>query len=59
MAVDAWIEEPLGECDRAASLSGQGLEMKESDSAEIVPIKSCRIEGALQLQLYVERPKPA
>jgi hypothetical protein len=56
MAVDAWVEEQQG-----ALLSDQGLEMKKSDTnsdtgAEIVPIKSCRIEGALQLQLYVERP---
>ena len=53
MAVDAWIEEQ-------APLAQHGLEMKErTDDAgggEIVPIKSCKIEGALQLQVYIERP---
>jgi hypothetical protein len=58
MAVDAWIKEQQGE---GSLLSDQGLEMKASDNssgAEIVPIKSCKIEGALQLQLYIERKKP-
>ena len=58
MAVDAWIEEQQGE---GSLLSDQGLEMRASDKssggAEIVPIKSCRIEGALKLQLYIERAK--
>lgn len=62
MAVDAWIEEQQGK--EGSLLSEQGLEMKGSEhgsgnsGAEIVPIKSCKIEGALQLQLYVERPSP-
>jgi hypothetical protein len=61
MAVDAWIEE---QGKGGSLLSEQGLEMKESENgsgisgAEIVPIKSCKIEGALQLQIYLERPSP-
>lgn len=62
MAVDAWIEEQQGK--GGSLLSEQGLEMKESENgngnvgAEIVPIKSCKIDGALQMQVYVERPSP-
>ena len=51
ISVQDWIQDqaPL-------EMRGEG-EGGGGGTAEIVPIKSCRMEGAFQLQLYVERPK--
>lgn len=46
MAVDAWLPEQ-------PPLDKSGLELGES--GEIVPLKSVRIDHAVQLQLYIER----
>ena len=51
MAPEDWIEEQ-------PPLEAAGLEMPSSGGggAEIIPLRSCRVEGAVALQLYVERP---
>ncbi len=49
LAPEDWIEEQ-------PPLEATGLEMPGNDRAEIVPLRSCRVEGALALQVYVERP---
>ena len=48
LAVDAWISEDL-------PLTESGLEFGESGGV-ILPLKTVRIEHAVQFQLYIERP---
>ena len=62
LPIDEWVEEQAGvepDSGGGGAVRGTRLDLSPSDcAAEVVPIKSCRVEGAFRLQLYAEGVPP-
>jgi mitotic spindle assembly checkpoint protein MAD2B len=50
-----WAEEDISNNGSSNSM-GHSIEFSSDDNPHIIPIKSCTVQGLLEMQLYIEQP---
>jgi len=50
-----WAEEDISN-NGSSNNMGHSIEFSSDDNPHIIPIKSCTVQGLLEMQLYIEQP---